>query len=71
MFMVQDGSCSDGGSGTPLSDGASLNCLDLQILDCPGHIQDQQSEEVQVECVKDDVEESGSVAEHCLIALSY
>lgn len=71
MFMVQDGSCSDGGSGTPLSDGASLNCLDLQNLDYPGLIQNQQSVEAQVGCVKDDEEESGSVAEHCLIAFSY
>ncbi|XP_075963363.1 tectonin beta-propeller repeat-containing protein 2 isoform X1 [Anarhichas minor] len=33
MFVVQDGSCSDGGSGTPLSDRASLLGLDLQNQD--------------------------------------
>ncbi|XP_075995908.1 tectonin beta-propeller repeat-containing protein 2 [Genypterus blacodes] len=33
MFVVQDGSCSDGGSGTPLSDRASLVGLDLQTGD--------------------------------------
>ncbi|XP_008294911.1 tectonin beta-propeller repeat-containing protein 2 [Stegastes partitus] len=33
MFVVQDGSCSDGGSGTPLSDRASLIGLDLQDQD--------------------------------------
>lgn len=40
MFVVQDGSCSDGGSGTPLSDRASLVCLDLH-LDFPDQDQDQ------------------------------
>lgn len=30
MFVVQDNSCSDGGSGTPLSDRASLMGLDHQ-----------------------------------------
>ena len=35
MFVVQDSSCSDGGSGTPLSDRASLMWLD----------QDQDSQE--------------------------
>lgn len=35
MFVVQDGSCSDGGSGTPLSDRASLIGLDLQNHESP------------------------------------
>ncbi|XP_054862089.1 tectonin beta-propeller repeat-containing protein 2 [Amphiprion ocellaris] len=42
MFVVQDGSCSDGGSGTPLSDRASLICLDLQNQDSPDQNQDSQ-----------------------------
>ncbi|XP_069016754.1 tectonin beta-propeller repeat-containing protein 2 isoform X1 [Embiotoca jacksoni] len=33
MFVAQDGSCSDGGSGTPLSDRASLIGLNLQNQD--------------------------------------
>ncbi|XP_054469725.1 tectonin beta-propeller repeat-containing protein 2 [Anoplopoma fimbria] len=41
MFVVWDGSCSDGGSGTPLSDRASLTGLDLQNQDSPEQIQDQ------------------------------
>ncbi|KAF7651682.1 hypothetical protein LDENG_00107190, partial [Lucifuga dentata] len=41
MFAVQDGSCSDGGSGTPLSDHASLVSLDLQTSDGPNQNQDQ------------------------------
>lgn len=40
MFVVQDGSCSDGGSGTPLSDRASQVCLDLH-LDFPDQDQDK------------------------------
>lgn len=40
MFVVQDGSCSDGGSGTPLSDRASLIGLDLQNQDSPEQGQD-------------------------------
>ncbi|XP_033984961.1 LOW QUALITY PROTEIN: tectonin beta-propeller repeat-containing protein 2 [Trematomus bernacchii] len=35
MFVVQDGSCSEGGSGTPLSDRTSLIGLDLQNQDSP------------------------------------
>lgn len=42
MFVVQDGSCSDGGSGTPLSDRASLIGLDLQNQDSPEQDQDSQ-----------------------------
>ncbi|XP_044021552.1 tectonin beta-propeller repeat-containing protein 2 [Siniperca chuatsi] len=41
MFGVQDGSCSDGGSGTPLSDRASLIGLDLQNQDSPEQNQDE------------------------------
>lgn len=64
MFVVQDGSCSDGGSGTPVSDRASLICVELQNLDSPEQDQDQHSQEAQDKCVKDDEEvESGSVAE--------
>lgn len=72
MFVVQDGSCSDGGSGTSLSDQASLICLDLQNLDSPerDQDQDQHSQEAQARCVKDEEEvesssnQSGSVAEY-------
>lgn len=70
MFVVQDGSCSDGGSGTSLSDQASLICLDLQNLDSPERDQDQHSQEAQPGCVKDEEEvesssnQSGSVAEY-------
>lgn len=42
MFVLQDSSCSDGGSGTPLSDRASLVGLDLQNQDSPESIQDSQ-----------------------------
>ncbi|XP_070698394.1 tectonin beta-propeller repeat-containing protein 2 isoform X2 [Pempheris klunzingeri] len=42
MFVVQDSSCSDGGSGTPLSDRASLIGLDLQNQDSPELDQDSQ-----------------------------
>ncbi|XP_059208649.1 tectonin beta-propeller repeat-containing protein 2 [Centropristis striata] len=45
MFVVHDGSCSDGGSGTPLSDRASLIGLDLQNQDSPEQLQDQNSQE--------------------------
>ncbi|XP_026164144.1 tectonin beta-propeller repeat-containing protein 2 isoform X2 [Mastacembelus armatus] len=45
MFVVQDSSCSDGGSGTPMSDQASLIGLDLQNQDFPEQIQDQVSNE--------------------------
>ncbi|XP_071354372.1 tectonin beta-propeller repeat-containing protein 2 isoform X2 [Trachinotus anak] len=45
MFVVQDGSCSDGGSGTPLSDRASLIGLDLQNQESPEQNQDRDSEE--------------------------
>ncbi|XP_051250468.1 tectonin beta-propeller repeat-containing protein 2 isoform X4 [Dicentrarchus labrax] len=41
MFVVQDSSCSDGGSGTPLSDRASLVGLDLQNQDSPDQDQDR------------------------------
>uniref|UniRef100_UPI003AAE588F tectonin beta-propeller repeat-containing protein 2 n=1 Tax=Centroberyx gerrardi TaxID=166262 RepID=UPI003AAE588F len=43
MFGVQDGGCSDGGSGTPLSDRTSLLCssLDLQSNDYPEQDQNQ------------------------------
>ncbi|KAM9356291.1 tectonin beta-propeller repeat-containing protein 2 isoform 3-T5 [Pholidichthys leucotaenia] len=41
MFVVQDGSCSDGGSGTPLSDRASLVGLDIR----GGPDQDQESQD--------------------------
>ncbi|XP_039993388.1 tectonin beta-propeller repeat-containing protein 2 [Xiphias gladius] len=44
MFIVQDGNCSDGGSGTPLSDRASLIGLDLQNQDSPEQNQDQDSQ---------------------------
>ncbi|KAM9341628.1 tectonin beta-propeller repeat-containing protein 2 [Symphorus nematophorus] len=53
MFVVQDGSCSDGGSGTPLSDRASLVGLDLQNQDSPEQSQDQDSQEGQGEGVRD------------------
>ncbi|KAK2826857.1 hypothetical protein Q5P01_021071 [Channa striata] len=44
MFVVQDGSYSDGGSeGTPLSDRVSLIGLDLQHQDTPGQVEDQYS----------------------------
>ncbi|CAJ1074901.1 tectonin beta-propeller repeat-containing protein 2 [Xyrichtys novacula] len=42
MFVVQDSSCSDGGSGTPLSDRASFVGLDLQNQDSPESTQDSQ-----------------------------
>ncbi|KAL7380916.1 hypothetical protein ABVT39_025956 [Epinephelus coioides] len=45
MFVVQDGSCSDGGSGTPLSDRASLVGLDLHNQDSPEQNQEQNSQE--------------------------
>lgn len=72
MFVVQDSSCSDGGSGTPLSDKASLTCLDLQNMDSSDQDQDQEQhpQEVQAGCVKDKWEvesslnQSGSVAEN-------
>lgn len=47
MFVVQDGSCSDGGSGTPLSDRASLVCLDLHNLDSPDQDQGQDRDQDQ------------------------
>ncbi|XP_041827320.1 tectonin beta-propeller repeat-containing protein 2 [Melanotaenia boesemani] len=47
VFVVQDSSCSDGGSGTPLSDHASLGALSLQNQDAPEHVHGQFSEEVQ------------------------
>ncbi|XP_029349066.1 tectonin beta-propeller repeat-containing protein 2 isoform X2 [Echeneis naucrates] len=43
MFVVQDSSCSDGGSGTPLSDRASLIGLDLHNQESPQQNQDQDS----------------------------
>ncbi|XP_053191841.1 tectonin beta-propeller repeat-containing protein 2 [Scomber japonicus] len=43
MFVVQDSSCSDGGSGTPLSDRASFVGLDLQNQDSPEQDQDYSS----------------------------
>lgn len=49
MFVVQDGSCSDGGSGTPLSDRASLVCLDLHNLDSPDQGQGQGQGQDQVQ----------------------
>lgn len=64
MFMVQDGSCSDGGSGTPLSDRASLVCLDFQNLDSPEQDQDQDPEQQKSQAgrLKEEAE-SRSVAE--------
>ncbi|XP_038584234.1 tectonin beta-propeller repeat-containing protein 2 isoform X1 [Micropterus salmoides] len=63
MFVVQDSSCSDGGSGTPLSDQASLIGLDLQNQDSPEPNHDQDSQESQG--IKDGEEsspiESGSL----------
>ncbi len=47
MFVVQDSSCSDGGSGTPLSDRASLIGLDFQNQYSPEQNQDQDSEEAE------------------------
>lgn len=44
MFVVQDSSCSDGGSGTPLSDRTSLIGLDLQNPDTSDQIPDQGSQ---------------------------
>ncbi|XP_072221896.1 tectonin beta-propeller repeat-containing protein 2 isoform X2 [Leuresthes tenuis] len=44
-FMVQEGSCSDGGSGTPLSDHASLIGVELQNQDAPEQTHDQNSQE--------------------------
>lgn len=41
MFLLQDGSCSDGGSGTPLSDRTSLTGLDLHSQDSPDQNLDQ------------------------------
>lgn len=70
MFVVQDASCSDGGSGTPLSDRASLTCLDLQNMDSSDPDQEQHPQEVQAGCVKDkwkvesSFNQSGSVAEN-------
>ncbi|CAK6982065.1 tectonin beta-propeller repeat-containing protein 2 [Scomber scombrus] len=43
MFVVQDSSCSDGGSGTPLSDRASFVGLDLQNQESPEQDQDYSS----------------------------
>ncbi|XP_030575048.1 tectonin beta-propeller repeat-containing protein 2 isoform X2 [Archocentrus centrarchus] len=45
MFVVQDGSVSDGESGTPLSDRASLVGVDLQNQDSPEHNPDQDSQD--------------------------
>uniref|UniRef100_A0A3Q3JGY5 Tectonin beta-propeller repeat containing 2 n=1 Tax=Monopterus albus TaxID=43700 RepID=A0A3Q3JGY5_MONAL len=42
MFIVPDSSCSDGGSGTPLSDQASLIGLDLHNQGSPEQDQDSQ-----------------------------
>lgn len=65
MFVVQDGSCSDGGSGTPLSDRTSLTGLDIQNQNTPEQIQDQDSQGLAVgsdKAVKDreDLESSSS-----------
>ncbi|KAE8277165.1 Tectonin beta-propeller repeat-containing protein 2 [Larimichthys crocea] len=46
MFVVQDGSCSDGGSGTPQSDRASLIGMDLQNQDSPEPEQEQEPQEM-------------------------
>ncbi|XP_068194967.1 tectonin beta-propeller repeat-containing protein 2 [Antennarius striatus] len=62
MFVVQDGSCSDGGSGTPLSDRASLVCLDLQNQDSPDQDQNQQSLEEQGLDVSRNVKEAEEAA---------
>ncbi|KAM3838349.1 tectonin beta-propeller repeat-containing protein 2-like, partial [Diretmus argenteus] len=43
MFVVQDGGCSDGGSGTPLSDRTSLLCSSLDYPE-----QDQDQNQIQV-----------------------
>ncbi|TDG98465.1 hypothetical protein EPR50_G00200540 [Perca flavescens] len=54
MFVVQDGSCSDG--GTPLSDRVSLVSQDLQ-----NQTQDQNSAEQTQDSAKEEEAESGSV----------
>ncbi|KAM6969632.1 tectonin beta-propeller repeat-containing protein 2 [Tautogolabrus adspersus] len=56
MFVVQDSSCSDGGSGTPLSDRASLVGLDLHNQDSPESNQDS----LEATGVKDGVEAGSS-----------
>lgn len=68
MFVVQDGSCSDGGSGTPLSDQASLLGLDLQNHDCPEQNQDQDSQEGRGGGIKDMVEVESSSSRSWLVA---
>lgn len=65
IFVVQDGSCSDGGSGTPLSDRTSLIGLDIQNQNTPEQVQDQGSQGLAVgsdKAVKDgeDLESSFS-----------
>ncbi|XP_067334854.1 tectonin beta-propeller repeat-containing protein 2 isoform X3 [Channa argus] len=74
MFVVQDGSCSDGGSeGTPLSDQASLIGLDLQNQDTPEQIQDQDSVGAgggSEKGVKDEVMESSSNPSGSLLPVS-
>nr|XP_040055184.1 tectonin beta-propeller repeat-containing protein 2 isoform X2 [Gasterosteus aculeatus aculeatus] len=47
MFLVQDGSCNDSGSGTPLSDRASLFYLDLHSQHSSEPIKDQISQKVE------------------------
>ncbi|XP_076604722.1 tectonin beta-propeller repeat-containing protein 2 [Chaetodon auriga] len=67
MFVVQDGSCSDGGSGTPLSDRASLLGLDLQNYDSPEQNQNQDSQEEQGGGIKDREEMESSSSQSCSI----
>lgn len=54
MFVVQDSSCSDGGSGTPLSDRASFIGLDLQNQDSPEQDKDQSSSNQSGSCLPPD-----------------
>ncbi|XP_034419187.1 tectonin beta-propeller repeat-containing protein 2-like [Cyclopterus lumpus] len=62
MFVIQDVSCSDGGSQTPLSDRASLIGLDLQNQDSLEQIQDQISQKAEGEDL-DRVVKDGEEAE--------
>ncbi|XP_068607933.1 tectonin beta-propeller repeat-containing protein 2 [Brachionichthys hirsutus] len=62
MFVVQDGSWSDGGSGTPLSDRASLVCLDLQNQESPDQDQNHQSVEDQGLDITRDVKDAEAAA---------
>ncbi|XP_028250640.1 tectonin beta-propeller repeat-containing protein 2 isoform X2 [Parambassis ranga] len=74
IFVVQDGSCSDGGSGTPLSDRASLMGLDLLNQDFSA---DQRLDSQEVGCGGSDKDQrygvescqSGSVLPPCSLIL--